>query len=201
MRFAQSLSGELLKALGLDPRKRSITPANGDFVNLYSFVHNNGVDRIDPLGLKVWVCSVETSGFPFFGLGTHAYFWDDRPGTLDKNRECGMEGSSDFGGNTSGNIGPSAGETANPWDGTGPKGLTRCFAVDNSDGKEGAVMNCCFKTANVGPFIPVINDCHASVNNCLTKTGLKAPPHTRLMLPPKATDPVAPLPIHYGGGW
>ena len=49
--------------------------------NLYTFVANNPVDRVDPLGLKIWVCSVETSGFPFYGLGTHAYFWDDRTGT------------------------------------------------------------------------------------------------------------------------
>jgi hypothetical protein len=164
--------------------------------NLYTFVANNPVDRVDPLGLKIWVCSVETSGFPFYGLGTHAYFWDDRTGTPANKRECGKEGSLGYGGNSSGNIGPSSGETANPWDGNGSRGQTRCFPVDGSDGKEDAVMGCCRKTANNGIFFPWINDCHNSVNDCLGNNGLKSPPHTRGWLPPKPTDPVAPLPIH-----
>ncbi|MCW5554629.1 MAG: RHS repeat-associated core domain-containing protein [Verrucomicrobiae bacterium] len=150
-----------------------------DNQNLYAFTRNATVGKVDPNGLKIWVCTVRTSGFPLYGAGRHAYFWDDRPGISDKDRECGKEGSSGYGGNSSGNIGPGTGETANPWKGTGTKGATECYQVHDSSEKEKAVMDCCRTKATKGTFVPYANDCHNSVDDCLKETGLSSPPHSR----------------------
>jgi RHS repeat-associated protein len=163
------------------------------FPNPYLFVRNRPGALVDPEGLKVWVCTVATSGFPFYGFGTHSYFWDDRPGTPQSKRECGKEGSLGYGGHSSDNIGPSSGDTGNPWRGSGAKGATTCYPVGGSEGKEQAVMDCCDKSSNRGIFFPYWNDCHSSVDDCLKSNGLSAPPHPRMNdFPPVEPPPEWP---------
>lgn len=177
------LNSDPLGEPGFEAIRKSKGHAGSYGPNLYTFVRNGGVGTIDPLGLKIWVCTVRTSGFPFGGVGRHAYFWDDRPGTAKGKRECGKEGSSGYGGHSSDNIGPSSGETSNPWNGSGPKGESTCYPVNGSDGKEQAVMDCCDKNANKGVIWPGRNDCHNSVDDCLKDNGLNSPPHPRLNHP------------------
>jgi len=149
--------------------------------NLYTLLLNNPITAVDPVGLKIWVCTVVTSGPPLYGRGNHAYFWDDRPGTPQKKRECGKEGSLGLGGNSSGNVGPTSGASGSPWNGKGRNGAsTQCYPVDGSDGKEAAVMSCCRETANNGVIWPLKNDCHNSVDDCLKSNGLTSPPHPSL---------------------
>ncbi len=135
--------------------------------------------KSEPGQLKLWVCTVRTSGFPLGGIGRHAYFWDNRAGTPKGKRECGREGAYGSGsgkGNKSGNIGPTAGASGNPWN--GPRGTT-CYPVDGGDGKEDAVMKCCKDNADKGAFVPGIKDCHTAIDDCLKANGLDSPPHRR----------------------
>jgi RHS repeat-associated protein len=151
----------------------------------FGFVANNPVSKFDPQGLKIWVCTVAADP-PLPKGSTHTYLWDDRPGIPQGNRECGKESSSGSGtsGNSSNNTGPTNGETGDPWHGTGAKGNTECYPVDDSDGSEAAVMSCCNPAApgphmNDGPFLPYLNDCHNAVDDCLKAHGLNPPPHSR----------------------
>ena len=130
-------------------------------LNLYAFVKNQPIGELDPLGLKIWVCSRKVQGFPF--VGNHGYLWDD----TGKNAPCGKRGSSCF--------------RQNPNDSNNDKGPGEddCTPVDGSDGKEDDVMQCCQEKANGGVWLPGLNDCHNLVNRCLKKSGLTPPPHPR----------------------
>jgi RHS repeat-associated protein len=163
-----------------------------DNQRLFTFVENNPVTIVDSLGLTIWVCTVRTSGFPLYGVGRHAYFWDDRMATPEEGRECGREGAYGSGGNASENIGPRIGDVMIPWRGTGPRGDTECYPIEGSYGREDAIMNCCKKDANKGAFIPLKNDCHDTIDNCLKKLGLAPPPHPRFT--PQPSSPPGPDP-------
>jgi hypothetical protein len=164
--------------------RRKNGASGAELPNPYAFVGNNAISRSDENGLRIWVCTIRTSGFPLYGLGTHAYFWDDRKGTDWAIRECGTESSSGSGsmGNTSENYGPvDTGTNAIPvpWRGNGKKGMAECYPVDDSAGKEDAVMKCCRAKANQGPFIPYAHDCHDALDRCLKEHKLPVPPHSR----------------------
>jgi RHS repeat-associated protein len=172
--------------LGEEGFERARGSTGGHFTgNLYLFVSNNGISKFDPQGLKIWLCTVHADP-PFPRWSTHSYLWDDRSTTPLRNRECGMESSSKSGssGNSSGNTGPGSGDTGDPWHGSGKKGPTECYPVDDSDGKEDEVMACCKPGSkgyhmNDGIFAPYSHDCHDAVDNCLKAHGLSSPPHSR----------------------
>jgi RHS repeat-associated protein len=167
------LSRDPIGEPGFDLFKKKKTKADTANPNLYSFVANDPVDKIDPIGLKIYLCTVPTSSFPTLGIGRHAYLWDDRKDTANGQRECGQESSSGSGGNTSGNTGPIDGNS------DGVKEGTVCVAVEDSGGKEDDVMSCCRKNANKGIWIPFIRDCHNKAQDCLKSNGLKAPDNPR----------------------
>jgi RHS repeat-associated protein len=169
-----------LRESGFELLRKSGGGRGSEGLNLYAYIGNNGIGKIDAHGLKIWLCTVAADP-PFPTWARHAYLWDDRPGIDAKSRECGMESSSGSGsnGNSSGNTGPSDGETANPWHGKGQKGETECYQVDDSSGKEQAVMDCCRAKANQGVFVPYAHDCHDAADRCLKENGLASPPHSR----------------------
>jgi uncharacterized protein RhaS with RHS repeats len=146
-------------------------------LNLYAFVVNNPIGRADSYGLKLWVCTRPT--IIFGGVGTHAYFWDDRNGIPLKDRSCGKHGSSGSNTGQTTETGPNSGATTVPWKGVGPHGPAECYPVDDSDNREGAVMQCCKKNAAKGIVVPYGNDCHDFIDDCLKANDLHSPPHSR----------------------
>lgn len=118
-------------------------------ISTYSYVLGRPMTDVDPEALAIWIC-----GRGAFGgwLGNHAYLWDD-----NKKRCCGMNHGHD----------PltSCKEKGPPSD--------SCRLVENSDGKEGGIIDCCQSTANNGTW--PIRDCHDAANDCITKAGLKNP--------------------------
>jgi RHS repeat-associated protein len=161
--------------LGFISLSRRIVPTAAIAANIYRFVGNRPVLLVDPLGLTIYYCTVPTSGFPTFGLGRHAYLWDDRPGLSDSDRECGQESScsTESSGHSSGNTGP-GGLKPMPFD-------TICVAVPGSEDKEQAIMDDCIANANAGwvPWLPLVNDCHNKVKRCLKRNGLTPPSNPR----------------------
>jgi RHS repeat-associated protein len=115
--------------------------------HLFVYARNNTLRYADPLGLAIWVCNRKTT----FGVGNHAYMWDDRTGAC-----CGMGSTSSC----------------------SEKGLTGgddCNKVPGSDGREGELLSCCKKTADKGIWFPPVNDCHEAVGDCLKESGIKNP--------------------------
>ncbi len=153
----------------------------GDKAQLYAPLHNNPIQKLDPYGLAVWLCTVPTRDFPFYGRGRHAYFWDDRSPVAS--HSCSMQGSSGSK-NTSDpeDIGPIG--TGEIWtgaileDGYWAYGDTECRMVQGSEGNESTIMDYCRKCANplIGP-IPGITDCHNRCEKTLKATGFPVPPH------------------------
>jgi RHS repeat-associated protein len=158
-------------------------------VNLYRFVANTPLSAIDPLGLKIWVC---TRGAFGGAVGRHSYIWDDRdlPNRYDPKkpwqRSCGQENisgsaSSGSGTNTEGDNGPMPGFEGGVYHGPGD---ATCYPVQNSDGKEEGVRRCCEnpREINAGMWFPFINDCHNRMNHCLEQGGIfpyEIPNHPR----------------------
>ncbi len=134
---ARYYSPELQRFISEDPIR--------DEINYFIYAANNPLRYTDPMGLAIWICSRKTK----FGIGNHAYFWDDHNGSC-----CGM------------------GSTKSCKE-KGPFGGDNCRKVDGSDGLENKVMQCCKETADKGIWFPPVNDCHEAVNDCLSKCGLK----------------------------
>ncbi len=163
---------------GFEILRRARGWVGNDGPNLYAFLGNNAVGRVDHNGLKLYLCTVPTqTAGPTLGIGRHAYLWDDRSGTPSSQRECGQESSSGKGGNTSGNTGPITGSSG------GVRPGTRCEPVDGSDGKEDDVMKCCRENANKGFWFPGITDCHNKAKDCLASNGLTPPFNPRFPAP------------------
>ena len=125
--------------------------------NLFRYVGNNPINDVDAMGLAIWICSRKTK----FGIGNHAYLWNDK-----NNSCCGM-------GST---------ETCIE---KRPKRGDYCRRVEGSDGLENRIMLCCKDTADLGRWIPPLNDCHTAADDCLINAGLKNPgaPGGRLSKP------------------
>ncbi len=150
---------------------------------LYAYVRNDPISRVDPLGLTIYKCSRATSGAPFNGFGRHAYLWDDRPGPL-RQRSCGMESP----------YGCSPGKNSGPTD-TGPIDLGRfsdplfnikhpdvlCTPIPGTQSQEDRIMRYCEKKINskVWFFIPGKNDCQTACDRTLQALNLPSPPHPR----------------------
>jgi RHS repeat-associated protein len=115
--------------------------------HLYGYVENNPILFIDPKGLEIWICNRKTR----WGVGNHAYFWDDRNGAC-----CGMK------------------STKNCSE-KGKDGGDDCRVVHGSKGREDELLKCCKDTADQGPWVPPINDCHEALDDCLEKEGLQNP--------------------------
>jgi RHS repeat-associated protein len=157
---------------GFEALRNSSQIAMNNVVNLYLFVANDALNYADPLGLTIWLCTRDVSGFPF--IGNHAYLWNDK-----NNKPCGM--------NSSSGKGPRGRHDVDT--GPGTPGQT-CSKVEGSEGKEDDVMSCCNKNANNGPWIPGVHDCHNAADNCLEKNGLTPPEHNRLNQPPYVNQPI-----------
>jgi RHS repeat-associated protein len=117
----------------------------------YTYADGNPLRHTDPRGLAIWICNRKTD----FGIGNHAYLWNDMTGGA-----CGMRNSSGGGGET----GPND---------RGP-GVDDCRRVADSDGQEDGVMQCCQQT-DFGVWVPGVNDCHDAANTCLVNSGLTNP--------------------------
>lgn len=146
-------------------------------LNLYMFVHNQPVNKIDPFGLDVWVCT--NPAFRWLPGTRHAYFWDD----TGVGRSCSMQGKSGTGSGkgtvSDDDIGP-GGDTGDltTWD--GPDGI-QCRRVPDSNGKEKEIFDCCEREANRSPiYIPFALDCHMPVKWCLKLLHMHDPGHPRI---------------------
>ena len=47
--------------------------------------------------------------------------------------------------------------------------------MPKSDGLEDEIMGCCMRSANEGPWIIGIHDCHNAANRCIEEAGLTNP--------------------------
>jgi RHS repeat-associated protein len=126
--------------------------------NRYSFTANNPISHFDSMGLKIYKCVRQAKTME---NNLHAYLWNDK-----KKISCGRTGAI-----------WATGEDADGDKGPGTPGHT-CVEIPGSDGKEDAVMDCCF-TMKFRPFFPLINDCHNWGDRCLNKNGLDDPPLDR----------------------
>jgi RHS repeat-associated protein len=118
--------------------------------NNYVYVLNRPLIAKDPSGLFIYICSRSTS----FGVGNHAFLWDDLNNTF-----CGMGNSASENPNAPG---------------------THCTLVAGSQGFENSVMECCNNYKNSGAFSmwmwrPGFHDCHTLAGDCLAQNGLANP--------------------------
>jgi len=147
---------------------RQQKPAKFDISNFYRYVGNTPVDKNDPQGLAVWVCTQPAnmwiSGF------RHAYFWDDK-----SKQSCERNES-----NAGNHDPPPLGQMGTERD---PDHNPSCVKVEGSEGQEEQLMDCCQHRANAGRWSPLSNDCHNTLENCLNRTGLQMPFNPRVSLP------------------
>jgi hypothetical protein len=137
---------------------------------LYGFVRNRPPTAGDPWGLTIWKCT-RTS---HWGVGRHAYLWDDRAGPLAQ-RSCGQGAS---------------GRTGQP-DDRGPVESDPswwfdllnldyvCVPIAATEGQENTIMEHCRSCINKGwgrINIPGIYDCHNRCDKMLRDLGYPAPP-------------------------
>ena len=119
--------------------------AGGD-VNLYAYVGNNPINRIDPSGLEIWV-AVRPAHPPLGWIGAnHAYLWD-----TTTSRGYGMGGDE--------RVKPAAGSYT---------------VVQDSQGLEAKIMTNIRKPQ--GLWIPYLNDCFQVAARALESEGLSAMP-------------------------
>ena len=138
--------------------------------NLYRFAVNNPVNKIDRFGLSIWLCTRRTSeGCPTFGIGRHAYLWDDRE-SVSGERSCGQESVYGYG------------ESSGPTD-EGPPYMhsqdVECREVSGSAGNEDQIMGHCRNKVNNRGWWPVGNDCHTAAECILSDLNYPTPPHNR----------------------
>ena len=145
-----------------------------DGPNSYQYAWGNPVNRRDPRGLAVLICSRDSYLPIIASAANHAYFWDDRDGVLPDRRSCGR--------------GAFHGREAGP-----PE--DQCKPIPGSDGGEDALMNCCRRKREISPFFPYINDCQSILGDCIEEAGLPEtlPPGERFGRPCDQC-PVEPLP-------
>ncbi len=149
-------------------------------INLYEFVVENPNGYIDPQGLTIYLCTRTTD----WGVGRHAYLWDDRSKIPAKyRRSCGEEYSC------------SSGKTFGPTD-VGPiQGVTTSLPesvqyqpIPGSQGHEDEIMNYArhhindqiFWWPGLDPNGSGGNDCHAAAVRAIQHFPyLTVPPHLR----------------------
>jgi|CXWL01.1.fsa_nt_gi hypothetical protein len=144
-----------------------------DGPNQFHYAHANATGHIDPLGLEVLVCS-RTAYLPLVGeFLNHSYFWDTRDGLKPDQHSCAR---GDF----------SALESGPPTD--------ECSPIPGSAGREEDLMSCCRLTRQVEPFMPIFNDCHASLAACVEALGFQETPAPggRVAPPCNRCSPVTP---------
>jgi RHS repeat-associated protein len=148
-------------------RARYYDPKSGRFLsedpigfeggtNFYSYVWDNPVNSIDPSGMRIQVCSRQAGGS--LAVFNHVYFWNP-----DTKENCGR--------------GPRSGQESGPGPGT------TCVDVPGSEDPTTtkALMQCCRATAQRDSSLPGIhtlpldNDCHNILQNCVAKQRLKYP--------------------------
>jgi RHS repeat-associated protein len=129
-----------------------------DRPNLAMFVHNDPTSTVDTFGLAIYKCSRQARTMRG---SNHTYLWDDK-----SQQSCGRSGGL-----------RARGENAEGDNGPGTSGHS-CTKIPGSDGKESAVMACCFEP-KWSMFTPGERDCHNWVDDCLKKNGLDAPSHPR----------------------
>jgi RHS repeat-associated protein len=163
-----------------------------DGLSLYQYVSSKPITSLDPKGQSIWYCTTDSD----FGVGKHAYIYDDSygdnmddlwPGLGDGSggQSCGMNGSS--GGPIADNNcngfpdgcrkGPSEGD-GSPWnpdkEETGGKNTT-CQRIGGTDDPDTSlcVMAACYNDINSWPiWFPWVHDCHNGVQDSLSECGV-----------------------------
>ena len=162
---------------------------NGGF-NVYRFVNNAPVYRIDAFGHKLWYCTTPTTMLN--GIGRHGYIWNDDPEADDSERECGQESCSGFPAPPgSGNNGPVRGakddgygyDSEGRWYGKQKEDDrdVECAPIDGTDddAKNREFMESCQDGINNRPWLPPFWDCHSGARSCLRDGGHEMPPFRR----------------------
>jgi RHS repeat-associated protein len=173
--------------LGFKRTLRRLAPKPNE-QQLYSYAYNTPLNNSDPLGLTIWVVTRPTDPgwIPPFGLGTHAYLWDDRSPLAPGNHSCGLESPYHA-------YWPGHGPTSTPGD-TGPVGKVdapipgwtdingiTAWPVEGSEGHEDEIMSHCKECVNkTYGFVPGYFDCHSRCDTMLKDMGFRPPPHPRL---------------------
>jgi RHS repeat-associated protein len=118
-------------------------------LSTFSYSLSRPLNFSDRQGLAVWFCGRASQMPP---IGNHSYLWDDRTG-----RSCGMAQGGD------------------PFQQEGGPTVDSCIRIEDSDGKEDKVFECCKNTVNDGIWMPPVNDCHEGADDCLKSQGLNNP--------------------------
>jgi RHS repeat-associated protein len=120
--------------------------------NTFAYAYSDPLKFTDPFGLAVYLCTRAARGLP----GNHSYFYS----TSGTGQSCGMGGMFGRGSVGRGEFGLAA---------------DSCVLIPGSQGVEDLLMNCCYETANKGPWIPYLNDCYQAVEYCLEAAGFPNP--------------------------
>ena len=119
-------------------------------VNTFGYVLANPIRNKDPRGLLVYIC-LRAAFRSIGGKGNHYYFWNDQT-----NLPCGRTGGDPF-----------ATENGPPRD--------ACYPIPGSSSNEDSLMNCCRRRSEEGRYVPFINDCKNTIDDCAKESQLAMP--------------------------
>jgi hypothetical protein len=119
-------------------------------MSTFGYAFQSPLKFTDPKGLLVYVC-VRTAFQSVGGLGNHYYLWDDQT-----RRVCGRTGGDPYG--------------FEP----GPP-THQCYPVNESAGREDDFFSCCERRSKQGLYVPFVNDCRNTVDDCITAQGATLP--------------------------
>jgi RHS repeat-associated protein len=121
-------------------------------LSTFAYVLASPIRYKDPKGLIVYIC-VRAAFASLGGKGNHYYLWNDQ-----NNAVCGRTGGD-----------PESHEPGPP--------THACYPINESAGREQDFMNCCRRRQAQGLYVPFVNDCKNTVDDCVTGEGATIPPN------------------------